>query len=99
MACASARPGLFGQPRRDRLRAAQPPMALPPAPNRSAVGVLDGVSSAPAKRSKAQGPTAPAQGANDSQKERQQFEPATPSWEDARALLWDAWTITLPPSS
>ena len=64
-------------------------MALPPAPKRNAVGVLDDVSSAPAKRSKAQGPTAPAQGANDSQKERQQFEPATPSSEDARAFLWD----------
>ena len=92
-----ARPCLFGQPRRDRLRAAQPPMALPPAPKRNAVGVLDDVSSAPAKRSKAQGPTAPAQGANDPQKERQQFEPATPSWEDARALLWDCVDHYSPP--
>ena len=97
MACASARPGLFGQYLRDRLRGAQPPMALPPAPKRSAVGVLDGVSFAPAKRLKAQGPTAPAQGANDSQKERQQFEPATPSWEDARALLWDCVDHYSPP--
>ena len=75
----------------------QCPIALPPAPKRSAVGVLDDVSSAPAKRSKAQGPTAPAQGANDPQKERQQFEPATPSWEDARALLWDCVDHYSPP--
>ena len=72
-------------------------MVLPPAPKRSAVGVLDGVSFAPAKRLKAQGPTAPAQGANDPQKERQQFEPATPSWEDARALLWDCVDHYSPP--
>ena len=92
-----APPGPFGQYLRDRLRGAQPPMVLPPAPKRSAVGVLDGVSFAPAKRLKAQGPTAPAQGANDSQKERQQFEPATPSWEDARALLWDCVDHYSPP--
>ena len=45
--------------------------------------------SAPATRLKAQGPPAPAPAANDPQKERQQFEPATPSSEDARAFLWD----------
>ena len=72
-------------------------MALPPAPNRSAVGVLDDVSSAPDKRSKAQGPTAPAQGANDPQKERQQFEPATPSGRTHAPSCGTAWTITLPP--
>ena len=38
-----APPGPFGQYLRDRLRGAQPPMALPPAPKRSAVGVIDGV--------------------------------------------------------
>ena len=31
------------------------------------------------------------------QKERQQFEPATPSWEDARALLWDCVDHYSPP--
>ena len=53
--------------------------------------------SAPATRLKAQGPPAPAPGANDPQKERQQFEPATPSWEDARALLWDCVDHYSPP--
>ena len=38
-----ARPVPFGQYLRDRLRGAQPPMVLPPAPKRSAVGVIDGV--------------------------------------------------------